>query len=74
MSGWENFFIAEVGASAALAGLVFVGPNGPQLRLSNFRRHVAASAREGGPARDPLEGPAADQQHPDPAADFGRKA
>ena len=25
MSGWENFFIAEVGASAALAGLVFVG-------------------------------------------------
>jgi modulator of FtsH protease len=25
MNGWENFFIAEVGASAALAGLVFVG-------------------------------------------------
>ena len=25
MSGWENFFIAEVGASAALVGLVFVG-------------------------------------------------
>ena len=25
MSAWENFFIAEVGASAALAGLVFVG-------------------------------------------------
>jgi modulator of FtsH protease len=25
MSGWENFFVAEVGASAALAGLVFVG-------------------------------------------------
>jgi hypothetical protein len=25
MSGWENFLIAQVGASAALAGLVFVG-------------------------------------------------
>jgi len=25
MNGWENFFIAEVGASSALAGLVFVG-------------------------------------------------
>jgi hypothetical protein len=25
MGGWENFFFAEVGASAALAGLVFVG-------------------------------------------------
>ena len=25
MAGWENFFIAEVGASAALAGLIFVG-------------------------------------------------
>jgi modulator of FtsH protease len=25
MSGWENFFIAEVGASAALTGLIFVG-------------------------------------------------
>jgi NADPH:quinone reductase-like Zn-dependent oxidoreductase len=25
MSGWENFFIAEVGASAALLGLLFVG-------------------------------------------------
>ncbi len=25
MNGWENFFIAEVGASAALLGLIFVG-------------------------------------------------
>jgi hypothetical protein len=25
MSGWENFFIAEVSASAALTGLIFVG-------------------------------------------------
>lgn len=25
MPGWENFFVAQVGASAALAGLVFVG-------------------------------------------------
>jgi hypothetical protein len=25
MSAWENFFVAEVGASAVLAGLVFVG-------------------------------------------------
>jgi hypothetical protein len=25
MAGWDNFFVAEVGASAALAGLIFVG-------------------------------------------------
>ncbi|HEV7384706.1 MAG TPA: hypothetical protein VGN89_07485 [Phenylobacterium sp.] len=25
MPGWENFFMAQVGASASLAGLVFVG-------------------------------------------------
>ncbi len=25
MSEWESFFVAEAGASAALAGLVFVG-------------------------------------------------
>jgi modulator of FtsH protease len=25
VEGWENFFVAQVGASAALAGLVFVG-------------------------------------------------
>jgi len=25
MNGWENFLIAEVGASATLAGLIFVG-------------------------------------------------
>ncbi|HEY7068086.1 MAG TPA: hypothetical protein VII06_41935 [Chloroflexota bacterium] len=25
MSGWDNFFLAQVGASAALAGLLFVG-------------------------------------------------
>ena len=25
MSGWEGFFAAQVGASAALAGLIFVG-------------------------------------------------
>lgn len=25
MAGWDNFFMAQVGASAALAGLVFVG-------------------------------------------------
>ena len=25
MASWENFFIAEVGASAAPAGLIFVG-------------------------------------------------
>ncbi len=25
MNGWENFFLAQVGASAALAGLIFVG-------------------------------------------------
>ena len=25
MSGWDNFLLAQVGASAALAGLVFVG-------------------------------------------------
>jgi hypothetical protein len=25
MGAWESFFVAQVGASAALAGLVFVG-------------------------------------------------
>jgi modulator of FtsH protease len=25
MAGWDSFFVAQVGASAALAGLVFVG-------------------------------------------------
>ena len=25
MSGWESFFVAQVGASAAVAGLVFAG-------------------------------------------------
>jgi hypothetical protein len=25
MTGWESFFVAQVGASAAVAGLVFVG-------------------------------------------------
>ena len=25
MNGWENFLVAQVGASAALAGLIFVG-------------------------------------------------
>jgi modulator of FtsH protease len=25
VEGWENFFVAQVGAAAALAGLVFVG-------------------------------------------------
>ena len=25
MAGWDNFFVAQVGASATLAGLVFVG-------------------------------------------------
>jgi modulator of FtsH protease len=25
MSGWDNFFLAEAGASAALTGLIFVG-------------------------------------------------
>jgi MFS-type transporter involved in bile tolerance (Atg22 family) len=25
MSGWENFFLGELGASAALTGLIFVG-------------------------------------------------
>ena len=25
MTGWENFFIAQAGAAAALAGLIFVG-------------------------------------------------
>ncbi len=36
--GWENFFVAEVGASAALAGLLFVG-----LSL-NMSKIVAAAA------------------------------
>jgi hypothetical protein len=36
MSGWENFFIAEVGASAALTGLIFVGVSINLARILSF--------------------------------------
>ena len=36
MAGWENFFIAEVGASAALAGLVLVGVSINLAKIMSF--------------------------------------
>jgi modulator of FtsH protease len=36
MEGWENFFVAQVGASAALAGLVFVGVSINLTRIMSF--------------------------------------
>lgn len=38
MTGWENFFIAEVGASAALAGLIFVGVSINLTRILSLAR------------------------------------
>ena len=38
MIGWENFFIAEVGASAALTGLIFVGVSINLTRILTFPR------------------------------------
>jgi hypothetical protein len=35
-SGWENFFVAEVGASAALAGLLFVAVSINLARILEF--------------------------------------
>lgn len=38
MNGWANFFFAEVGASAALAGLIFVGVSINLSRILAFPR------------------------------------
>jgi modulator of FtsH protease len=37
MLGWENFFVAEAGASAALAGLLFVAISINLTRILQFR-------------------------------------
>jgi hypothetical protein len=37
MQGWENFFVAEAGASAALAGLLFVAISINLTRILQFR-------------------------------------
>ncbi len=36
MSAWDNFFVAQVGASAALAGLLFVGLSINMTRILQF--------------------------------------
>jgi hypothetical protein len=36
MGGWDNFFLAEVGASAALAGLLFVGVSLNLTKILNY--------------------------------------
>ena len=36
MSGWDSFFVAQVGASAALAGLVFVGVSINLTKIMSF--------------------------------------
>lgn len=45
ISGWGNFFVAEVGASAALAGLLFVGVSINLDRILKFR-HLPNRALE----------------------------
>jgi len=42
MNGWENFLMAEVGASAALAGLIFVGVS---LNLAKILSHPTLPSR-----------------------------
>jgi len=43
MLGWDNFFVAEVGASAALTGLIFVGISISLARIVSFP-HLATRA------------------------------
>jgi hypothetical protein len=45
IAGWENFLIAEVGASAALLGLVFVAIS------INLARIISLPLSPDGPAR-----------------------
>lgn len=40
MDGWANFFVAEVGASAALTGLIFVGVSINLQRIIAFPRLI----------------------------------
>jgi len=42
MTGWESFFVAQVGASAAVAGLVFVGVS---INLDKILKYVGLPAR-----------------------------
>jgi hypothetical protein len=44
VSEWGNFFIAQVGASAALAGLIFVGVS---INLERILKKVCNTARPG---------------------------
>jgi modulator of FtsH protease len=46
MNGWENFFIGELGASAALIGLVFVGIsiNLKKIMASSYLPNIALEA------------------------------
>lgn len=44
MSGWESFFVAEVGASATLAGLLFVGLS---INLSKITSYPGLIGRSG---------------------------
>jgi L-asparagine transporter-like permease len=48
MSGWENFFVGELGASAALTGLIFVGVsiNLPKIMASSYLPNRALEALE----------------------------
>src|SRR5271170_7159205 len=45
LSGWENFFVAEAGASAALAGLLFVAVSINLTRILAFP-HLPGRAAE----------------------------
>ncbi len=42
MTGWESFFVAQVGASAAVAGLVFVGVS---INLEKILKYIGLPGR-----------------------------
>ncbi len=51
MNGWENFFIGELGASASLTGLVFLGgvgqPQDDYIRCSATQPGIASHRSSG---------------------------
>ena len=48
MSAWESFFVAEVGASAVLVGLVFVGLS---INLDKIHSRVSSFQKSCEPSR-----------------------
>lgn len=46
MQGWSNFFVAELGAAAALSGLIFVAVSISLARILQFPSYLPARAAE----------------------------